>query len=126
MIDTHIHVVRPQLPGVGPLHPLLDRDAETVAAALHQELAEADAEQALAMGQLGGSDEDPLGVASTLAIARHVPGLHAVGVANPLRIEQEHLRRADKALAGGQVRALKAYLGYLHFPPDHPGYRPYY
>src|SRR5262249_929112 len=29
-------------------------------------------------------------------------------------------------LASGQVRALKAYLGYLHYAPDHPGYRPYY
>ncbi len=26
----------------------------------------------------------------------------------------------------GKVKALKAYLGYIHLPPDDPGYEPYY
>jgi predicted TIM-barrel fold metal-dependent hydrolase len=32
----------------------------------------------------------------------------------------------ETVLRSGQVRALKGYLGYLHFAPDHPGYVPYY
>ena len=46
----------------------------------------------LAMGSANGPDDDPLGVNATLAIARSVPGLHAVGVANPLRSDPEHMR----------------------------------
>src|SRR5262249_9682147 len=68
----------------------------------------------------------PLGVAGTLQVARLVTGLHAVGVADPTRTDPDHLRRADAALATGRVRALKGYLGYLHYGPEHPGYRPYY
>jgi predicted TIM-barrel fold metal-dependent hydrolase len=78
------------------------------------------------MGCCSASDDDPLGVAATLQLARRVPGLHAIGVADPLRTDADHLRRAAEVLAGGQVKALKAYLGYLPCGPDHPGYRPYY
>jgi predicted TIM-barrel fold metal-dependent hydrolase len=126
MIDTHIHVVPPQLPGVGSLTPLLDAGAEALADALRRAMQAAGVGQALAMGCRSGSDDDPLGVAGTLAVARRVPGLHAIGVADPARTDREHLGRVEAVLAGGQVRALKAYLGYLHYPPDHPGYRPYY
>jgi len=55
-----------------------------------------------------------------------VPGLHAIGIANPQRTEPDHLRRVAEALTAGQVRALKAYLGYLHYGPEHAGYVPYY
>jgi predicted TIM-barrel fold metal-dependent hydrolase len=126
MIDTHIHVVPPQLPGVGSLSPLLDAAAEVRATALRREMAAAGVRQALAMGCRADAPEDPLGVASTLALARAVPGLHAIGVADPARADADHLRRVEGALASKQVRALKAYLGYLHYAPDHPGYRPYY
>jgi predicted TIM-barrel fold metal-dependent hydrolase len=126
MIDTHIHVVAPQLAGVGSLNPLLERGAEAVAAVLRQEMEVAGVAQALAMGSYHGSDDDPLGVAGTLAVARAVPGLHAIGIADPLRTEPEHLRRVEAALATGRVRALKAYLGYVPCGPEHPGYRPYY
>ncbi|HZT83675.1 MAG TPA: amidohydrolase family protein, partial [Gemmataceae bacterium] len=40
--------------------------------------------------------------------------------------DPEHLKRVEAALAAGNVRALKGYLGYLHHGPDSPGYRPYY
>jgi len=131
MIDTHLHVVPPQLPGVGPLSPLLRERPETVAAALLREMRECEVHGALAMGcwqphEGEAAERDPLGVASTLAVARHVPGLHAVGVADPTHSDPAHLRRVDAALAGGQVKALKGYLGYLHYPPEHPNYRPYY
>jgi predicted TIM-barrel fold metal-dependent hydrolase len=126
MIDTHIHVVPPRLPGVGPLSPLLDGRADALAAALRQQMNSAGVTQALAMGCWGAPDDDPLGVAATLALAAAVPGLHAVGVADPTRADAGHLRRVEAALARGRVRALKAYLGYLHFGPEHPDYRPYY
>jgi predicted TIM-barrel fold metal-dependent hydrolase len=125
MIDTHVHVVPPRLPGVGPLAPLLEAGADEVAAALRREMHEAGVAAALAMG-CRGTDDDPLGVAGTLAVAAHAPGLHAAGVADPERNDPAHLRRADAALASGRVRALKAYLGYLHYGPGDPGYRPYY
>ena len=126
MIDTHVHVVPPRLPGVGTLNPVLEEPADVRAEALRREMQAAGVTQALAMGCCSASADDPLGVAGTLAVARLVPGLHAVGVADPTRTDPEHLARADAALAGKQVRALKGYLGYLHYPPDHPGYRPYY
>jgi predicted TIM-barrel fold metal-dependent hydrolase len=130
MIDAHIHVVPPQLPGVGALNPVLERGAETVAAALRREMQAANVGAALAMGcwqpnPTSGTD-DPLGVATTLDIARSVPGLHAIGIADPGRTEPEHLHAVETVLATGRVRALKAYLGYLHYAPDHAGYRPYY
>lgn len=126
MIDSHVHVVRPQLPGVGSLSPLLDGDAETVAAVFRREMQAAGVREALAMGCWGGAPDDPLGVRGTLAIARLVPGLHAIGIMDPARDNAEHLRHVDAFLATGRVRALKGYLGYLHYGPEHQGYRPYY
>jgi len=126
MIDTHIHVVPPNLPGVGALSPLLEAEPDTVAAALRQEMQAAGVDQALAMGSWNGRADDPLGVTATLAVVHSVPGLYAIGVADPTRDEPDHLRSVNAVLASGQVRGLKAYLGYLHYGPDHPGYRPYY
>jgi uncharacterized protein len=126
MIDAHIHVVPPRLQGAGSLNPILDGPSETVAAALGRAMESAGVTHALAMGCLGAPEDDPLGVQTTLGIARRVPGLFAVGVADPTRTSPQHLRRAAEFLASGQVRALKGYLGYLHFGPDHPGYHPYY
>ncbi len=126
MIDAHIHVVPPRLPGVGSLSPVLEAGPEAAAAALRREMLAAGVTQALAMGAVPTSDEDPLGVRDTLTAAGLVSGLHAIGVADPRRTEAEHLKRVDAVLASGRVRALKGYLGYLHFAPEHPGYRPYY
>jgi predicted TIM-barrel fold metal-dependent hydrolase len=126
MIDAHIHVVPPNLPGAGALNPVLDGPPESVAAALRGDMEAAGATHALAMGCCPAAPDDPLGVATTLRVAGQVPGLYAIGVADPLRTDPEHLRRAAAVLAGGQVKALKGYLGYLPCGPDHPGYRPYY
>jgi predicted TIM-barrel fold metal-dependent hydrolase len=126
MIDTHLHVVRPDLPGVGSLHSLLEQGPEAVAGAVRREMEAAGIKTALVMGCCSRVDDDPPGVAGTLAVARAVVGLHAVGVADPRRTDPAHLRRAEQALSTGRVRALKAYLGYLHHGPDDPGYRPYY
>jgi uncharacterized protein len=130
MIDAHLHVVSPQLPGVGNLNPVLAQGAEVVAAALRREMQSANVNAVLAMGcwhpNRTASVADPLGVTATLEIARSVPGLHAIGIADPGRADPEHLRAVETVLAAGRVRALKAYLGYLHYGPDHAGYRPYY
>jgi predicted TIM-barrel fold metal-dependent hydrolase len=126
MIDTHIHVVDPNLPGAGPLGPVLGPTPAAVAAALRREMHDAGITHAFAMGCRDAGPDDPLGVGSTLAVAAHLPGLYAIGVADPTRSDAEHLRRADADLAAGKARALKGYLGYLHHGPDDPGYRPYY
>jgi predicted TIM-barrel fold metal-dependent hydrolase len=126
MIDTHIHVVPPRLPGVGSLHPLLEQAADARAAALRREMQAADATHVLAMGCWNAGPDDPLGIADTLALIPSVPGLFAIGVADPTRGEADHLRRVESLLAAKRVRALKGYLGYLHYAPDHAGYRPYY
>jgi len=126
MIDVHLHAVPPNLPGVGNLDPLLAAPALTVAAALRQQMAAAGVQHALAMGCHSAADDDPLGVKTTLAVAAHVPGLHAIGIADPYRSDPEHLRRVEQELSSRRVVAFKVYLGYLPFAPDHAGYRPYY
>jgi predicted TIM-barrel fold metal-dependent hydrolase len=126
MIDAHIHIVPPNLPGVGSLSPVLDSPPEAVATALRGEMEAAGATHVLAMGCCSAGPDDPLGVGTTLRLARLVPGLYAIGVADPLRTDPEHLRRVAAVLASGQVKALKGYLGYFPCGPDHPGYRPYY
>jgi predicted TIM-barrel fold metal-dependent hydrolase len=126
MIDSHIHVVPPRLPGAGSLSPLLDEPLEVRAAAVRREMQTAGVKQALAMGCWNSPPEDPLGIGETMALARSVNGLLAIGVADPTRNDPDHLRRVEAVLATKQVRALKGYLGYLHYAPDYPGYRPYY
>jgi uncharacterized protein len=126
VIDMHIHAVSPRLPGVKPLTDLLRAPPEQVAAALRQEMASLGVTHLLGMGHLGGEGDDPLGVASTLRIAALVPGMHAIGVADPSRTDTDHLQRVERQLRQGEVKALKGYLGYLYYGPDHPNYVPYY
>ncbi len=120
MIDSHIHVAPPRLPGVGPLHSLLQEPADVRAEALKREMQAAGITQALAMGHWGVTPDDPLGVLDTLQVAALVPGLHAIGVADPTHSEPEHLQRVDAVLTSKRVRALKGYLGYLPFAPMPP------
>jgi predicted TIM-barrel fold metal-dependent hydrolase len=126
MIDVHIHAVPPNLPGVGALHPLLRESAETVAAELRREMQTAGVTQALAMGAWNSGPDDPLGVNQTLTIASYVPGLRPIGAMDPTKTDDEHFRRVELVLASGVVAALKGYLGYLHFGPEHANYRRYY
>jgi uncharacterized protein len=126
MIDVHVHAVPPRLPGAGPLSPVLGESPDAVAAQLRREMTAAGVTHALAMGAWRGGDDDPLGVAATLRIAEIVPGLSAIGIADPTRDDTDHQRGVETALATGRVIALKAYLGYLHYGPDHPNYTPYY
>ncbi|MCS7021178.1 MAG: amidohydrolase [Gemmataceae bacterium] len=126
MIDVHIHVTPPRLPGVGPLMPILQQSPEQIATALRREMRYAGIQQACAIGCWNGGDNDPLGLATTLAVAAQTPGLRLIGVADPTRTDPLHLQRVEQLLASGTVVALKLYLGYLHYEPAHPNYRPYY
>ena len=126
VVDAHVHVVPPALPGVHAFPAALDGVVATVAAAVRAELAASGTVEALAMGSLSADPDDPLGVAKTRRIADRVPGLHAIGVADPRRSGPEHLDRVERQLQAGRIKGLKAYLGYLHHGPASPGYAPYY
>jgi uncharacterized protein len=126
MIDMHVHAVSPCLPGIKPHTDLLHETPEAVAAALREEMTTAGMTHLLGMGHLQGQGDDALGVESTLALAALVPGLHAIGIADPTRTDTDHLQRAERQLRQGKVKAPKAYLGYVHYGPDHPNYVPYY
>src|SRR5436305_120532 len=59
MIDVHVHAVPPNLPGVGPLSPLLRMSPETVATELRRQMQTAGVTHAFAMGQwIVGDDVD--------------------------------------------------------------------
>jgi uncharacterized protein len=128
MIDAHIHVVPPNLPGCGPLGEVLRYAPEFVAQAVREQMAAAGVTRAFAMGEWRITPDDPLGVNRTLRLAELVPGLAAIGVADPTKDkdDHEHFRRVDAALTGRKIVGLKAYLGYLHFEPTHPNYRRYF
>jgi predicted TIM-barrel fold metal-dependent hydrolase len=126
MIDVHIHAVPPNLPGTGPLAPLLKLAPSAVASELRREMLATGVSHALAMGAWNAGDDDPLGVDLTLRIAELVPGLRAIGIMDPTRTDEAHFRRVDEVLAAGRVGALKGYLGYLHYEPAHANYRRYY
>src|SRR5205085_12685125 len=75
MIDSHIHVVPPGLPGVGSLSPLLEWPHEARALALRQEMIAAGVDQVFAMGCSNSGAQDPLGIVATVQMARTVPRL---------------------------------------------------
>jgi len=125
MIDMHIHAVNSQLPGVKPVPAFMDCPPEGVAEIIRAQMHESGATIALGMGHLGGTADDPLGVASTLRIAQMVPNLHPIGVADPTRTDTDHLQRVESQLRAGKVVALKGYLGYVHHGPNSEGYVPY-
>src|SRR5438067_1679646 len=126
MIDAHIHAVPPNLPGTGALAPVLRMSPETIASELRLQMQLAGVTHALGMGQWNIGEDDPLGVNRTLRLAEMVPGLRAIGVADPTKTDDAHFRRCEEVLATGRVVALKGYLGYLYYEPAHPNYRRYY
>jgi predicted TIM-barrel fold metal-dependent hydrolase len=131
-IDTHIHVVPARLPGVKPapqeLERLFEGPPEAMARTVRKQMEDARIAFAFGMGAIDGDGDDPLGVASTLKLADLVPGLRAIGVADPRRTDQEHLRAVERQLDRDRARivGLKAYLGYIHVGPEDPSYVPYY
>jgi uncharacterized protein len=126
MIDVHVHVTNAKLPGIKAEHPVLDGPEPPLAEILKAEMARAGVDQILAMGRLDPPASDPLGIAGILRLASFVPGLHAIGAIDPTRTTPDHLRGVEATLKAGKVKALKAYLGYRPYGPDHPGYLPYY
>ena len=130
IVDVHIHVVRsnlPEAPGIKtadetPFDGTLEQQSEKVKA----ELARAGIKHALCMPRRDFGKTDPVGVADSRRLAKLVPGLHPVGLADPERADEEHMAVVEETLKQGDVVAFKAYLGYLHFPVDHDGYKPYY
>ena len=132
VIDTHIHVVPPGLPGIKPMpedaEKLYKGPLSGMADRLKVEMDQAKLKFAFGMGSLEGLKEDPLGIARTLELSKSVPGLKAIGVADPRRTEPEHLRAVEAQIERHRENlvAFKAYLGYLHFGPEDPNYVPYY
>jgi len=126
MIDVHVHVTNAKLPGILAEHPMLDGPEPPLAALLKSEMDRAGISQMLAMGRLEAPRSDPLGIAGILRLAPFVPGLHAIGAIDPTKNSPAHLRAVESVLKDGKVKAIKAYLGYIHQPPDSPGYAPYY
>jgi uncharacterized protein len=131
-IDTHIHVVHSGVPGVKAkprkIEALYSGPIDRMADCVKAEMAQAKVRIAFGIGSLVGPRDDPLGVSRTLELSRSVPGLKAVGIADPSRNDPEHLRAVEDQIVRHRetIVALKAYLGYLHFGPEHPNYVPYY
>ncbi len=131
MIDAHIHAVNDHVPGSKGGEPDaidLEERPDIIAGRLRKEMQEAGMTHALGMGRLDAPADDPLGINGTLRLKALVPGLLAIGIADPrktIAADPGHFKRAEADLAAGKVIALKAYTGYLHFGADSPGYVPY-
>jgi predicted TIM-barrel fold metal-dependent hydrolase len=141
IIDTHVHLVNLRLSGVPELTaqdkktslaPFEEgtraEGAMRLAKVIGEETKAAGVGQVLCMPRCEVSDKDPLGIKEVEALAALIrgPQLHPVGLAHPKRIDGDHLARVEEVLKRRKVKALKVYLGYLHYGPDNPGYRPYY
>lgn len=126
-IDVHIHLVDPQLPGVplgaAPDGTSLNANLDIVAKAIRDEMKNSNTVAALCMPQYGNLPKnDILGVNRTLELKKLVPGLHAIGIADPKRTSPEDQKQIEKLLEQKEVKALKCYLGYVHAMPSDPGY----
>lgn len=129
VIDAHVHVVPTGLPGekAGVSDdPILALPPEKLVPLITGQMKEAGIGGIMGMGRWNAPPDDPLGVQGVLRLAALIPGLHAVGIADPNRTDEAHLKGVDAQLATGKVKAIKAFLGYLPFGPDHPNYVPYY
>jgi predicted TIM-barrel fold metal-dependent hydrolase len=131
-IDTHIHTSHAQAAGVKPLpgemKELLDADPTALVTRLKDEMKRGRISGALAMGQLGGGADDPLGIAGSIAVAEAIPDVRVVGAIDPTRIDATHLSAVERQIERHRAKlvAFKAYLGYMHYGPEHENYAPYY
>lgn len=142
LIDTHFHLATPRLAGSPentlapdkktPLAPFdlakNPKGAQQLAKVIQAELKAAEVGQALCMPRNEISDKDPLGIKEIQELIGLCQGLklHPVGLVHPERFDRDHLALVEDVLKQGKVKALKVYLGYLHYGPYHIGYRPYY
>ncbi len=126
MIDCHIHVVPPGLPGVGALSSVLRGNIESVSRIVSEQMEQSGTQMVCAMGSWP-DDNDPVGVNKTLEIAKYVPSLRAIGILDPIRsADPSHMKAVERAVQTKQVVAFKVYLGYVHHYAYDPGYYPYY
>lgn len=136
VVDTHVHIVSSRLYRTGelaaptpPFHLFQEPGgAARLAKMAQDELKAAGVTHALCMPSAIISDTDPLGIQPTLMQAAMIGGvkLHPIGIAHPERFDPDHMKRVEQVMKQGEVKALKAYLGYMHYTPMNPGYRPYY
>ncbi|MBW3600124.1 MAG: amidohydrolase [Planctomycetes bacterium] len=135
LVDAHVHIINSRLPGgLGKETPLAPFDKDQpeaplrLARTVEDQMRRAGVTEALCMPRVEVSDDDPLGIRHNLAMAKLVEGvkLHPIGLAHPERFDRDHLKRVEEVLERGDVKALKAYLGYLHYDPYCPAYRPYF
>ena len=130
VIDVHVHIISSNMPGVPKGGDAEDQEfgktPEETAKIVQAQMKSAGVTHALCMPSRKLKGEDALGVAEVRQMARLAHGLHPIGLADPERFDDEHLQRAEESLKQGDIVALKAFLGYLHYGPDAPGYRPYY
>lgn len=136
IIDGHLHIASSRStadarsPRPYPPFDIIKQPggAEQLARLIEAEAQSAGVVEALCMPTMAVGDDDPLGIGPTLKQAEFVRGvkLHPVGLAHPERFDADHLERVEEVLKQGRVKALKAYLGYLHYGPTEPGYRRYY
>jgi hypothetical protein len=130
-IDTHIHLVHgnPDLkPIPAEMEQLTQSAPEIRARRLKMEMEQANISLAFAMGRREGPADDPLGINSSLEVASLLPGIRVIGIIDPRRSGRAHLRQYERQIDShrDQLVGFKAYLGYLHFSPADPGYRPFY
>lgn len=136
LVDCHVHIALSKVPGqrpvpvpLAPFDPAKDPDGPARLARLIQDAASAaGVADALCLPVTDVSDADPLGVTAVEGQAELVRGvkLHPVGMLHPERFDRNHLKRVEAELERGRVKALKAYLGYFHYYPTEPAFRPYY
>ena len=81
-----------------------------------------------AMGAWDAGEGDPLGINQTLKIAEQVPGMKAIGVADPMRTDAEHFRKVEaigcQRCAWSRLQGISRVSS--HLEPAHPNYRRYY
>lgn len=140
-VDAHVHLVNTNLPGVPSkvasygtttFPPFDPKTAETLRKQLLElvetEMKAAQVRHLICMPRREISDQDPLGIKETVALAAMTRNLtmHPIGFAHPERFDEDHLKLVEKAIRASSVKGLKIYLGYLQYGPSWRGYRAYY
>jgi hypothetical protein len=130
-IDTHTHVVHGN-PDLKPIPEEMERLTQSApdvkARRLRSDMEQANVQLAFAMGHVNGPNDDPLGINTSLQVAALVPGLRVIGIIDPRRTDCSHLQAIERQIERDRHKlvAFKAYLGYVHFGPEDPQYKPYY
>jgi predicted TIM-barrel fold metal-dependent hydrolase len=136
LVDVHLHIASSRLSRLTGNNALPDPfnqveqpgGIERLGKLIGTELRSAGVTHGLCMPGTELSDADPLGIQPSLKQAQHIDGvkLFPIGLAHPERFDLDHLKRVEAVLERGEVKGLKAYLGYLHYDPYSVGYRPYF